>query len=90
MLNLYMSRCEVEAFFQLPIAGINDNGSGKVCLGDKCTVQPIHTHRFDIASDKVSEVDALVDPVICQSLWVIQALAKRKIKEGKNSNEIVK
>lgn len=35
MSNLYMSRCEVEAFFQLPIAGINDNGSGMVCLGDK-------------------------------------------------------
>lgn len=90
MSNLYMSRCEVGAFFQLPIAGINDNGSGMVCLGDKCTVQPIHTHGFDIAPDIVSEEDALVDPVICQSLWVIQALAKRKIKEGKNSNEIVK
>lgn len=34
MSNLCTSCCEVGVFFQLPIAGINDNGSGLVCLDD--------------------------------------------------------
>lgn len=63
---------EKNVFLLLPIAGINYNGSGTVCIDNDGAVLPVHPHGLDTALVVVSEVETLVDPVVRQSLRVVQ------------------
>lgn len=49
----------------LPIAGVDNDASGAVCMGDDGAIHPIHPYGLDITSIIVSEVETLVDPIIC-------------------------
>ena len=60
----------------LPMAGIHNDGSGAIGIGNKGAILSIHSYGLDIMSVVVGEIQVLVDPVIGQPLWIIQIYSR--------------
>ena len=56
-------------------------------MGDDGAIQPVHPDGLDITLVVVSEVETLVDPIIRQSLWIIQICAE---EQGRADNVIIR
>ena len=55
----------------LPMAGIHNDGSGAIGIGNKGAILSIHSYGLDILSVVVGEIQVLADPV-----WIIEIYSR--------------